>query len=192
LKIDTKKESLRLAREGFFGNRLLSWENLEEFLSFLKDHQEFESKDFSLRTASKPGRLYPNYCGFTSAKEIEELAKLWVRDYGCSLSEIQVYEAAPKDSSVLQGEFYNSYQLYDLTYSLNPLPLMREAFKDNVLYSSGLKAYYLLKSKMDLDSWENFSELLNLFPDSVFEFTVFDRELGSHLTNTIIWEIRNY
>jgi len=69
---------------------------------------------------------------------------------------------------------------------------MRQAFREDIHYCSGLKAFLMVKNSMDDYSWERLNFLLDIYPDSIIEFSVLDKPLGSHYSNTIIWEVRNY
>lgn len=60
-------------------------------------------------------------------------------------------------------------------------------------HASGLKAQLLLQKHLDAASYDDLTEILDLYPDHVVELTAFAWSIGScGNRNTVIWEVRRY
>lgn len=186
-----KKENYVLYHKGFYGNHLKFWDSLEAFFEDLNSGKWSSKVPVALRTISTPGIVLPNYCVPTRTCDVKNLANLWCSRYGISLDNIVVNEIGRDDLIVIQGEVMRSIRFFDLTYSTYPA-VMRQAFKKEMLYASGLKAYNLLKRNMDHASMDNLQRLFTDFPDAIIEFSTYSQSVGSLGQNTVIWEVRNY
>ena len=102
-----------------------------------------------------------------------------------------VCEAGPDDGVRIQGEVYLSPEGMELWYSTVNGITCREAMKSPTK-ASGIEAVLLLKFHMDPASYDDLQCLFDIYPDSVIEFSTFDRAVGWARRNTVFWELRNY
>lgn len=112
-------------------------------------------------------------------------------EYKCPMKEIWV-TSMPKDvKHTINGELQRAECGLELHYSIQPT-VMREALKIPIDVK-GLTAKYVLEHYCNPKSYDMLMELLDLYPDHVIEFTVFNKDVGvmpGH--NTIVWEVRRY
>lgn len=180
--VPTKEENYRLYQSGCFGNKLRTWNTLEELdCSTYRGSVVIRYKE--------PGSSFCRYeIPFARLRQV--VSEL--EDFGAHRSKMTFNESAPDTLLVIQGEVARSTDHLTLYYSDLPLP-MRKALKLKAYTLSGLEAIFLLRRNLFPCSYDDLQELLDLYPDSVIEFSAFSRSLGNcRNRNTIFWEIRNY
>jgi len=120
-------------------------------------------------------------------KEILKLSKSNI-----SFSDITVFERPEnKANCVLNAEKTRNYYGLELTYKIGNM-WMRPALK-NFDRAIGLKAKIILEQYLNFSDYDCVMDLLDLYPDHIIEFTVFDSCIGNISNrNTIIWEVRKY
>lgn len=106
-------------------------------------------------------------------------------------TDYQYAELAPDHINTLQGELKRSERYLELRYTLCSHKRMRDSLNDSK-HAHGLEAHSLLKTWMDIPSYEWVMDLFDLFPDSIIEFASYERAVGILQQNTLIWEVRNY
>lgn len=103
---------------------------------------------------------------------------------GYSADEIYMTELMPDQEIILQGEFH---ELYGCSYSTNKVH-MRELKKFEHWYPTRMP----LQLNMCPQSYENFLQLVETYPNHVIEFSVYSVPVGTAKWNTMIWEVRSY
>lgn len=180
--IRNKAQFYSLYEKGVFGNKLLSWPNV----------QAWAESGFK-------GRVGLRYNGLTGmgfiAYDLEPAQVFGQVDQwllkGADYNLIRPGESAPDSSILFQGEVQRSTDYLDLFWS--PLKTqMRVALKEGQPLS-GLPVVMKLRQAMTPASYDDLSILLEEHPGAVVEFGVYDHNLGSRPgRNTLIWEVRNY
>ena len=176
--VQTKEEMYRLYYQGAFGNKLLTWSSYEDLL---------KSKyvgTVSMRYKGKAGGGRSAYN--VKIENIPEEMASWISQGAES------NESAPDERLIFQGEIMRDLNFYHLMYSFEKTK-MNVAMRNNPLTAKGLKVVTILKEYLSPNSYEDLMLLLDKYPNSVIEFSVYEMDLGCvpH-RNTIIWECRNY
>lgn len=182
-KVSNKKEYYFLYGNGFFGNKPLTWNSLEEI------KESGWNQGICIR--SKQGVLRSKTVfDLTMEQAIDYVEQL--RQEGIPKDKLTFNQSMPNEHLIIQGEIMRSLENYSLTYTTIKKPMNR-ALEEETLYSDGLKAIELLKTNLFPSSYEDLQELFGLFPDSVIEFSAYDIPVGNRRNrNTILWEVRNY
>lgn len=182
--INSKAEYFALARKGLLGNQIRQW-TLEQFRTALRDNPGSVPGSVAVRGTTPASKEYQGY-NLTTTQAISLCEQAAAKGF-----QLFIDEQAPDDRCVLKGEVmcdeYSLYMRYDQTPGLR----MREAF-DIMKHTKGLRALVTLKHYMDASSWDTLCRLLEEYPDSMIEFSVYDHCLGTENRNTIFWEVRNY
>lgn len=181
--IKTKKQFYELYESGFFGNKPKTWRNLEEIeKSGYKGTLTIRSKVGMARKKVKYLVPVENV-----KKELEELKSL-----GFPESDFSFSQYVPDDKLTIQGELMLSDKGLYLLYSQLKTQ-MNTALKEESKQAEGLQALFLLKKYLNPQSLEDLNALLELYPDSIIEFSAYECNLGNLKgRNTLIWEVRNY
>ena len=182
MKITSKAQMYDLYHRGRFGNRLLAWRTLDEYL------ESGYAGEIVLRYAGDTGG---KWCAYGLDKsEALETASAW-ESQGASRARIQANEAAPDGEIVFQGEVCEAPNGLALRYSTVPKP-MRLALAEESRYANGLTALNLLKANLDPASMDDLRELLADFDGAAVEFSVWNQSVGDANRNTVFWEVRHY
>jgi hypothetical protein len=181
MKIKNKMEAYAAYEKRQFGNKLLTWNSLEEMID-----SEWSSK-VAVRY-QVPQSRYTAY-GLTVTEAVDHVAHC-VGD-GANEKLFRFNEAAPDDKIIFQGELTRNHE--GLILSWSPEHTMhRFAMRDPKL-AVGLSAFSYLKAKCSPASYDDLMELLYLYEDSIVEFSVYEREIGwARGRNTVVWEVRDY
>ena len=181
-KILSKKENYALYNSGFLGNKPKCWDSIEDI-----ENSDWNGK-ISVRTKIEGKKLTAYELTFHEAKQkVEE----W-KSSGISEEKITFNQSMPDHKLRVQGEIMRSFRHLELRYSTLGKP-MKKALEDEEKYAKGLKANQLLRANLFARSYDDIIELLNLFPDSIIEFSSYDIQVGNRPNrNTVIWEVRNY
>jgi len=182
MEIKTKKESIDLYEKGFFGNKGLNWYSFEDYLK-----SNYNGK-IVIRERKKFGKGVLLY----------DLSKEQVIDFFNKLlrSEHKNYwmnAAFPKEKALVQGEFYFSERGPYFHCSFVRDKHLRDALDESKEHIYGLRALMILKQFLSASSYSDFEEIIELFPNSVIELSVYDINVGeNNYRNTIFWEVRDY
>ena len=181
--VQNKKDMYKLYHAGKFGNKLQTWDSLEEF------KKSFFDEPVVLRYKGPHGGAWTQYN--IPTHEIQWYVDTWVSE-GAKKELITVNECAPDELLLIQGEIQNSIDFIDLRYTLEPLP-MKLGLAKQQYHTGGIKALTLLKQFVDPSSYDWIMELLQEYPTSVIEFSTWKPDIGCipH-RNTVVWEVRNY
>jgi hypothetical protein len=186
-----KKQNYRLWQGGAFGNKLRAWRTVEEW------RVSCFSGKVVLRTLF--GMHGP--CAYNLEPDcVDGVVRNWRNTLGIPLDTIMVNEAAPDQCVVLQGEYFNGicqdeqglvlsgYFFYS-TFRAH----MRDALHAAHESTHGLCVSLMLRRAMTLASYEDWLELINLYPGHVLEVSIYDRCLGDIPgRNALVWEVRKY
>lgn len=181
--IASKKEMYAIYERGGFGNRLLTWPNVDAYL------QSDYSGLVVLRYKGAGGGAWCEYG--VHRDDVEATVSRWISE-GARRDLVTVNELAEDDLIILQGEVMQSPHHLSLRYSRLPMP-MRKALAKEQYHVDGLSAALLLKSTMDPSSWDELNDLLDMYSGAVVEFSVWGKDIGdAPRRNTVFWEVRHY
>ncbi|MFH1506144.1 MAG: hypothetical protein ABIE94_04130 [archaeon] len=181
-KISTKRMSYQLLEARAFGNKLRTWDSIEDM----------ENSDYKGTVTMRHKNVYGG--GFIEYRvpvfKISKMVDEWVRR-GARKEDITFNESAPDDTLLIQGEVARSWVGYHLRFSTEKKP-MRDALKD-CKHARGLQVKMLLQKHLTPSSYEDIQALLEMFPEHVVEFSAYNHCLGDIPgRNAVIWEVRLY
>lgn len=181
--IKNKADYYFLYERGFFGNKVLTWNSLEEI------EKSGWDKGICIRGTRGIPRDKARYnFNFEEAKNYVGQLK---RE-GIPPEKLTFNQSMPDEELTIQGEIMRSKNFYELTYSTIKEPMNR-ALEKETLHAEGLTALNLIKNNFCPSSYANLQNLFDLFSDSVIEFSCYRIPVGNLKNrNTIIWEVRNY
>lgn len=197
--IRTKAEFYDLYYKFALGNTIRQWEYDEFKRLYLAGSPELpETIAVRVKLPNNPFMRY--HLSLKGALEYVEQLK---HEHGIARELTQFSEHAPDHVVKLQGEicrpdYSNLYLRYDdrcvqVSGPNDPPCRIRYVLESNrVKHAIGLTAHLILKENMDGPSWDCLQELLQIYPDAVIEFAVYDKPVGVLGWNTITWEVRNY
>lgn len=181
--VSNKADFYKLYSRGAFGNRALSWDSYNELVeSSWRGEVCIRSK-----VGMERGKVKYN----VPFKGIRDMIG-WFERMGVAGSELSFNQSMPDKALILQGEVMYGLRGFDLTYTTIKQP-MNLALSKKELYTSGLMAKLILQNALWSTSYNDLTELLELYQDSIVEFSTYDIAVGNlpH-RNTVIWEVRNY
>ena len=180
--IDSKNKSFELYQTGLFGNKLRSWDSVQEYK---------ESGHVGTVTVRYKGNSSSPFCKYNIKSSDADSVIKSIISSGAKEELIVLNESAPDEKLLIQGELTKDSGGYSLFYSCEQ-GKMRDCMKFGIqIY--GLSAKLLLMKYMNANSYADVMELIDSYPDHVIEFSTYDQCLGScHGRNTIIWEVRKY
>lgn len=170
--INTKTKMYRYLQAGKFGNTMQIFDSLEKA-------PNINNLGVRFMKIGSINRCIPNI----SKRDLLRL-KL-------DLSEAKIF-VCPENvgGNVLNAELMRSHEGLNLRYKVGNM-IMRQAMNapDRAI---GLRAKMILQCYLDATSYDTLMDLLDLYPDHVIEFSVFDKAMGIFERRTIIWEVRKY
>lgn len=180
MRISSKPEFYRLWQAGCLGNKLRTWERPQDVPT---DVPVIGLRQVGVAGGGKlsigPRSLIINEAPDWTAKGMQYV----------------VCEAAPDEHATIQGEVQRAVGGWRgfLAWPVKDGKRMRESMRDDAVDVKGLKVACLLERFMDPSSRSDLDDLLDLYPDSVIEFTCYSVLVGSLPgRNTIFWEVRDY
>lgn len=181
--VKSKRENYILYELGIFGNQVLTWNSYKEILA------SGWGGDVCMR--SRTGTLRKNVRYNIPLKSLEAEIQDWIRQ-GLPENSITFNQSMPDEKLTLQGELRISPQGLDLNYTLVKKP-MNIALKEKTERVVGIQALHLIRKELTPSSFGDLQALVEMFPDSVFEFSSYGINIGNIPNrNTIVWEVRNY
>lgn len=181
--IKTKAEMYELYNRGAFGNRLKTWNSFEEL--------EASGRETGICVRyKKPGNKWTYFA--LDLGQVRNAIRQAVYCEGADRSLFHFNELGPDDKIILQGEVMRTHEGLVLSMNNQPNMMHRMALKDpETVY--GLEARGFLLKHLEPSSYDDLMELLEIYPDSIIEFTAYSVCVGvCRGRNTIIWEVRNY
>jgi hypothetical protein len=177
--IATKSEFLRLWNAGRLGNKLRTWDRIDDAVGY-------EGR-FGIRSR-RPGSINTTY---GVSREDVPAAVARMVSLGEGAGDLYFGEMAPDHRLLIQGEFFHAAGFNrHLMYSTEQVPMKRVAAWS---HTDGVSAAVILRSYMSPGSWDDFEALQERYPDHVIEFGCYECDLGDVPgRNTIIWEVRSY
>lgn len=177
-----KKEMFQLYLQGKFGYSPKIWNTKDEMIA------DKYSGLIGLRYAGfSGGGLFKT---MMTLSEAELTFHKWISD-GADKSRIIWCEAIDNKKLAIQGEVQRDVGGLSLTYTDEKGTINRPATWKNKKIAFGAQAVAILWHYMSGTSYDTLMELLDIYPNSVVEFSVLERGLeGSH--NTVFWEVREY
>jgi len=183
--IPSKRECYLLYKAGFFGNRPLCWNSHQEIID-----SGWQGK-VCIRSTAGTARANVRY-DIPLENLREEIEKLQAQ--GVKEEELTFNQSMPNEHIALQGEVMRSPSGLYLLYTKVQVP-MNEALRKKSEHAFGLTTLMLLRQNLSPPSLDDVDAILEIFPESVIEFSAYDVCVGSLARtgrNTIIWEVRNY
>jgi hypothetical protein len=181
--VNSKSEYYQLYERGFFGNKPLTWNSIEEIVK--------SGWNGKICIRGKKG-IARSKARFNLTLEETEKYLLELEKEGIPRINLTFNQSLPDEDLLIQGEVMRSTRSYSLTYTTIKEP-MNYALAKETLCAEGLTALNLIKSNLFPSSYEDLQTLFSIFPDSVIEFSSYRFPLGSLPNrNTLIWEVRNY
>lgn len=178
MKIESKAEFFRLWNLGVLGHKLLTWTDPKEALA----------SDAPIIGVRQVGAAGGGRLDIVPKAEIPGILRSWTNE---GLKYV-LCEAAPDELGTLQGETCRTFRGWEGTMGLSRGLRMREAMKAGLLLPrSPAVTRFLLRTYLSPASLDDLDAILDLYPDSVVEFTCYDLDFGRG-RNTIFWEVRNY
>jgi hypothetical protein len=186
MQIDNKRQSFAIYEKGGFGNKLRTWDHVNDFV--LGAGRNY---------AGTVSMRYKGTGGAWTAYNVKpgdviDTAIKWVAE-GADFNWIVVNESAPDDLLTIQGEIIlwpDGLNFLWNTAKVKMRTAMQVGFEHNAV---GLRALMMLKHYCSPSSYDDLMELFDLYPNSAIEFSVYKISLGdTRGRNTIVWECRNY
>lgn len=177
--INSKREFYRLWKAGRLGNKPQTFTTIEEAVASTCSHIGF-------REVGVPGGRFD----LVRREEATNIAADWTKKG-------QVYSldgSVGPQSVVFQGELLRSHKGLEGFFAIEPRMTMRASLNARLhKHMDGARLACLLRHYLDASSYDDVMILLETYPDSVIELSVFDHWVGEiPRRNTIIWEVRNY
>ena len=188
ISIDNKRDMYDALKSGRFGNRQVILP-ISETLEWFQDPSTSRYPLYAIRY------MIPNHKEWMAYDIVPEMVWPTICDWeaeGAKGELMNVTPMMPDDLIVVQGEAMRSAQhgwSFTLSYEKRP---MRMSLGNSALHAGPI---YLsvLRGLMTPSSYDDFETLFETYPDSVVEFSVYSRNVGTlPYRNTIIWEVRNY
>lgn len=180
--INNKKQMYALYEGGAFGNKLRTWDSLQDY------YKSTYYGTVSMRYKGKSGGGWTAYNVERIA--VNSIVEKWENE-GADVNLIVLNESAPDDRLTIQGEVMRDFTgLYVFWSDLKTK--MRIAMQQGK-EAKGLAAKFLLQKHLTPASYDDIMDLLDMYPDSVIEFSAYQMCLGDKRgRNAVIWECRNY
>jgi hypothetical protein len=188
LRVKTKAESVRLYESGFFGNKGLTWQTVEDYVD-----SRFEGP-VVLRYRDPDGGGGPCVYNLTGDFEVLQAVRYYL-ERGCRDDYMWINAQMPDHAIVVQGEYWTAdmYGLApDVFYCSDEKLQMRTALESSGRHITKGAALELLRRRMDLKSWCNFESIMEIFPGHVIEVSVYSQPVGLLGWNSVVWEVRSY
>jgi len=182
-RIDSKKKSYLLYENGLFGNKVLTWNSLQE----IKESGWKNKICIRSRKGIARGKTRFDIPLEEADKNVKEMV-----EEGMKIEELFFNQSMPNESLTLQGEITLTEKGIYLLYTLVKKP-MNLGLKEQSLHAFGFKAKAILEHFLSPICLDEVYLLLNFFPDCVIEFSSYSCLIGNlpH-RNTVIWEVREY
>jgi hypothetical protein len=181
--VESKIYCYSLYERGIFGNKALTWNSFSEILDSSWKGQ------ICIRHRKVGGRGKVKYDLDLKNAQSEINSML---SEGVKAEDISFNQSMPNKSLLIQGELMRTENGLYLLYSDVKKP-MNLALKERSLQAAGLGAKFVLENNLNESSLADIYALLDLFPDSVVEFSSYACSVGNIPgRNTVIWEVRNY
>lgn len=183
MEIKNKNQYFSFFEKGFFGNKPLTWKSLEDLeKSDWKGQVTIRSKKGIARSKTKYN---------VPIEKIQETIHEMVKE-GMQKNDLTFNQTMPDDKLAIQGELMLTEKGMYFLYSKEK-DKMNIALSANSSHAIGIEVKFLLEKYLSPSSISDLYELLELFPDSVIEFSAYEINLGNQPhRNTVIWEVRNY
>lgn len=186
----TKGDMYALYDEGKFGNQLLTWKTLDDYLA--SDYPDKVVLRYRIKESP--------YCAYgLTREEVVAQVNKWCKE-GAKYELFTLNELAADDKLTIQGEIRQSSTHLSLRYSLVATP-MRAALKKEERNADGMKVEAILKHYLDPIDYEFLMELLDKYQNPVqsledpkhnvvIEFSVWGCKVGTWNRRMVVWEIR--
>lgn len=175
---------------GKFGNRLITWPTLSDYLA----------SDYTAPVVLRNRLPGGKWCAYgLNREQVIEHVRLWCLE-GATEDLFTLNELAADDRLVFQGEIRKSIGGLYLRYSTVPKP-MRKALAEKQQHAEGYKATALLRTHLDDLDFDHLLGLVDEYDESTLddpktnvtiEFSVWDHKVGDWDRRMVVWEIRQY
>lgn len=188
--INDKQTMYRLFEADLFGNRQVIYELEQAFCWFRhRDTCESPYPSWALRYKVPGYRKWSAY--YLEPHEVWPLAERWKRE-GANHNMFNLTPMMPDEHIVVQGEvMYHKELGWWFRVSKDKAPM--NISLGNAEHHSGPWYWKYLQTVMTGSDYDDIRFLLERHPDSVIEFSVYNKRVGwAKGRNSIIWEVRNY
>lgn len=175
MNLNNKADNIRALQEGLFGNAPRQWQTLKQAVDAVGWYTHLVA-----RPRVRGGKCWYDY----SAGSLIEKHDFRMQDF---------YFNIPIDPTtvLLNAEVMNGPRGPHMFYSTVPMH-MRPALSYHGYHASGLKALSIMRHYCCARGYESITDLLDMYPDHVIEFTCMSKGYGTLGWNTVVWEVRNY
>jgi hypothetical protein len=181
--IRDKSECYALYEAGLFGNKARTWDSYTEII------ESCWTGRVCMRSKKGIDRTKVVY-NLTLEEAKRELRRWNV--LGINEDQISFNQNMPDKHLLLQGEVKRTEYGLWLRYTTIKKP-MNQALKEEDKNCTGLSAKTRLEQALDPSSYSDLEALLEMFPDSVVEFSTYSVDVGNiSRRNTVFWEVRNF
>lgn len=181
--VENKRQAYALFHNGRLGNKFRTWDSVRDFV-----YSGYSGTASMRYKGTVTGKAWVAYN--VPASEVADRAKAWIAE-GADPMLIVVNESAPDERLAIQGEIIVTIKGLSFFYSTR-----KEKMRNAMVYGKqayGVQAHALLRRYCTASSYDDLMELLELYPDSAVEFSVYEMNVGNcRGRNTVIWEVRNY
>ena len=140
---------------------------------------------------SKAGTARKNVRYNVKIEDVPAVIDEW-KALGIDREQIAFNQSMPDDYLTIQGELMKDERGLYLLYTKVQKP-MNLALREKEEHAFGLAALDIRKESLWPSSFSDVMALLEIYPDSVIEFSAYDVEVGNIKgRNAVIWEVRNY
>lgn len=178
--LTSKTKSAALYEQGLFGNKPITWANVDQFIALGN-----RPGTYSLRYRSGGHEAFRRY--ELRSDEIPG-AVLEIERAGGLRDRISVNESMPDHTLLLQGDTTIDHQSWYLFGSTEQTK-MAIALKRARQYH-GSAALCRLKTCLDTPSFNQLEYLLDAYPDHIIEFSAYAIPVGVLGYNTVFWDVR--
>lgn len=183
MQIRTKAEFLTLSREGLLGNTFRSWPTLEALAT--SGYRGW----LTIRALSRDSRFLVPWV--PPGKVLRELRRL--KQQGARVEHLYFQEVpSPTVNRTLNAEAKRSVRNLCMKFGTDVQLSLREDLEQNGRHAFGAAAIAIIRTRAGDDGYESLGEIWDRYPDSVIEFSAYERPVGTLGQRTIVWEVRNY
>ena len=185
-RVANKRKFYEMYELGLFGNKPLTWKSRQEILDSGWKGKVCIRAGGS-RNGMKRSRVGYNIPLANLKSKIEQLVQKGIPE-----SDLFFNQSMPDRNLTFQGELMRGIGGLNLHYTYVKKP-MNKALKISSYNTQGLEAKMLLQKHLSPSSLSDIYCLLDIFPESIIEFSAYRIPVGNIPgRNTIIWEVRNY
>lgn len=193
--VSTKAEFMALSAKGQLGNTFQRWDTLS--LLEASGYQGW----VTIRSKDRDSPFFIGWVQIEPTHKYLHRAQMLLRSKGAKpedLDKLYFQEVpGPRTKRLMNAEIMGGGEVVGwkspiLKYGSSETMTLRDDLNENGAAVEGVAASIRLRHVCGDEAWTDVMEMLHRYPQSVIEFTVFDKPVGTEHRNTIFWEVRNY